>query len=128
MSATERRSLANVSRGYVTSGNASITAIAPKDWADANGCERRLEFRVAKKSDSKAGGRCVYFVSALLQGRWNYIGLLDAECGVVKPTAKSAIPDGSPVFRLLNRCLLGVWKNSVTIDAFMGFVCTKGMC
>jgi len=114
-----------LSKSFVTAGNATFTIEVPHDWAAAHGSKPHYTFKVRKKEDRSNPGRFVWFAS-ILSGpdnvsNYKYVGLLNADTGIVRTTAKSAMPADSLPIRLLNRSLALVWSGNTGPMESAGF-------
>lgn len=114
-----------LSKSFVTAGNATFTIEVPVDWASAHGSKPHYTFKVRKKEDRNSAGKFVWFASILSgpdnTSDYKYIGILNADSGMVRTTAKSAMPADSLPVRLLNRSLALVWGGDTTKMETAGF-------
>lgn len=114
-----------LSKTFVLAGNATFTVDIPHEWAATHGSKPHYTFMVRKKEDRSRQGQHVYFVS-ILSGPDNthdykYVGMLNAQTGAVRSTAKSAMPADSLPIRLLNRSLALVWTGDTSPMEQAGF-------
>jgi hypothetical protein len=121
-----------VDRTFVAAGNATFTVEIPEAFSTHNHTPAHYTYRVRYKPAEGKWGEA-WFVSLLTgpdnTSDYSYLGMLNAQTGEVRLTAKSSQSDASWSVRILRRVLTRLWAGQGEEIAAAGWkVHHQGKC
>jgi hypothetical protein len=119
--------MSSVTKQFVLAGKSTFTVEVPDSFrTEKPDLELKPHYTFRVEHKAAEGKYKEAWFAKLLTGpdntrNYSYIGMLDAEAGVVRTTAKSKVAKDSIVIKLLNRTLALVWAGDIAPMEAQGF-------